>query len=288
MGMSWNLDSMSEFEEGKLFLVSTPIGNLSDLSERAIETLKTADLIACEDTRRTGQLLQLVGIQKKKLIRVDAHTEFKKKDKIVSQIKEGCRVALVSDAGTPGISDPGEHLVREVIENGLKVSVVPGASAPLVALVASGLSMKRWVMEGFLPRKGKDREYLLENLASEERTIILFESAKRLPETLNDLCRHLGGQRLIAVARELTKIHEEVWRGSLQAASEHYTYSPKGEVVVVIEGFNEKVVVADELIIETLRKAKDSGLSARDAAKQVSIELGIPRGKAYSFYTDLD
>ncbi|MED5277251.1 MAG: 16S rRNA (cytidine(1402)-2'-O)-methyltransferase [Actinomycetota bacterium] len=175
---------MSDTKEGALLLVSTPIGNLSDLSKRAIETLGAADLIACEDTRRTGQLLNLIGIDNKKLIRVDEHTEFKNKSKIVEKIEAGLIVALVSDAGTPGISDPGEELVRTVIESGCKVSVIPGASSVLAALVVSGMSMKRWVMEGFIPRKGKEREEILKELAVEERTAILFESPKRLPETL--------------------------------------------------------------------------------------------------------
>ncbi len=279
---------MSEVAEGALFIVSTPIGNLSDVSKRAIETLETADLIACEDTRRTGQLLQLLGIQKKKLIRFDAHTEFKKKSKIVSQIKDGHKVALVTDAGTPGISDPGEQLIREVVDQDLNLSVIPGASAPLAALVASGLPMKRWVMEGFLPRKGKERQEILKRLASEERTIIIFESAKRLPETLVDLCQSFEEEREIVVARELTKIHEELWRGSLKLATEHYTSSPKGEIVLVIEGSSHKASVPDEQIIKALRKAKDSGLSARDASNQVSRDLGISRGKAYGLYTDLD
>ena len=279
---------MSEVAEGALFIVSTPIGNLSDVSKRAIETLETADLIACEDTRRTGQLLQLLGIQKKKLIRFDAHTEFKKKSKIVSQIKEGHKVALVTDAGTPGISDPGEQLIREVVDQDLNLSVIPGASAPLAALVASGLPMKRWVMEGFLPRKGKERQEILKRLASEERTIIIFESAKRLPETLVDLCQSFEEEREIVVARELTKIHEELWRGSLKLATEYYTSSPKGEIVLVIEGSSHKASVPDEQIIKALRKAKDSGLSARDASNQVSRDLGISRGKAYGLYTDLD
>ena len=146
---------MSETKEGALFLVATPIGNLSDLSKRAIETLESADLIACEDTRRTGQLLKLIGVKRKKLMRVDEHTEFKSKSEIVKKIKDGRTVALVSDAGTPGISDPGEELVKTVIENGCNVSVIPGASSVPAALVVSGISMKRWVMEGFIPRKGK-------------------------------------------------------------------------------------------------------------------------------------
>jgi 16S rRNA (cytidine1402-2'-O)-methyltransferase len=286
--MLWNFVLMSEDKEGALFLVATPIGNLSDLSKRAIETLESADLIACEDTRRTGQLLNLIGIESKKLIRVDAHTEFNKKSKIVENIKDGFTVALVSDAGTPGISDPGEELIRTVIENGFKVSVIPGASAVLAALVVSGISMKRWVMEGFIPRKGKDREEILKELAVEERTIILFESPKRLPETLKDLCQHLGEDRLVAVVRELTKIHEEIWRGSLKRATEYYESPPKGEVVIVIEGSKYETTISDEHIVKTLREAKESGLSARDASNQASRQLGVSRRRAYKLYTDLD
>ena len=279
---------MSDPKEGVLFLVSTPIGNLSDLSKRAIETLETVDFIACEDTRRTGQLLNLLGLEAKKMIRVDDHTEFKKKSEIVEKIKNGLNVALVSDAGTPGISDPGEELVRTVIENGFKVSVVPGASSVLAALVVSGMSMKRWVMEGFIPRKGKEREEILKELAVEERTIILFESPKRLPETLQDLQKYLGEDRLVSIARELTKLHEEVWRGSLNRAVDYYETSPKGEVVIVIEGSTHETVIPDELIVKTLREAKDLGFSARDASNQASKQLNVSRGRAYKLYIDLD
>ena len=279
---------MSETKEGALFLVATPIGNLSDLSKRAIETLESADLIACEDTRRTGQLLKLIGVKRKKLMRVDEHTEFKSKSEIVEKIKDGRTVALVSDAGTPGISDPGEELVKTVIENGCNVSVIPGASSVLAALVVSGISMKRWVMEGFIPRKGKEREEILKELAVEERTIILFESPKRLQGTLKDMCQHLGEDRQVAVVRELTKIHEEVWRGSLKSAMQHYDSPPKGEIVIVIEGSTHETSISDEYIFKTLREAKDLGLSARDASNQVSKQLGVSRGRAYKLYIDLD
>jgi len=279
---------MSETKKGSLFLVSTPIGNLSDLSKRAVETLEAADLIACEDTRRTGQLLKFIGVENKKLIRVDEHTEFKSKSQIVENIKNGLTVALVSDAGTPGISDPGEELVKTVIENNCNVSVIPGASSVIAALVVSGISMKRWVMEGFIPRKGKDREEILKELAVEERTIILFESPKRLPETLKDLCQHLGEDRLVAVVREITKIYEEVWRGSLKRAVEHYGSPTKGEVVIVVEGSNYESTIPDEHILKVLREAKNSGMSAKDASSQIAVQLGVSRRRVYKLYIDLD
>ena len=166
--------------------------------------------------------------------------------------------------------------------------MIPGASSVLAALVVSGMSTKRWVMEGFIPRKGKDREEILKEITVEERTVILFESPKRLPATLKDLRQHLGDERLVAVVRELTKLHEEVWRGSLKNATEHYKLPPKGEVVIVIEGSDHKTTISDENISILLREARGLGLSARDASDQASRQLGVSKRRAYKLYTDLD
>ena len=177
---------------GTLVLVATPIGNLSDMSTRAIETLQSSDLVACEDTRRTGLLLQHFGITGKRMLRVDAHTEDKSSQEIINCLLEGSTVAMVTDAGMPSISDPGERLVRKVIESGHRVTVIPGPSAPISALVVSGFSTQRWCMEGFLPRKGESRLKRLKEIAEEERTVILFESPHRLAATLKDLFEELS------------------------------------------------------------------------------------------------
>ena len=179
-------------------------------------------------------------------------------------------------------------MYKRQIENGCNVSVIPGASSVLAALVVSGISMKRWVMEGFIPRKGKEREEILKELAVEERTIILFESPKRLQGTLKDMCQHLGEDRQVAVVRELTKIHEEVWRGSLKRAVEHYGSPTKGEVVIVVEGSNYESTIPDEHILKVLREAKNSGLSAKDASSQIAVQLGVSRRRVYKLYIDLD
>ena len=221
---------------GRLVLVATPIGNLGDLSPRASEELAAADLVACEDTRRTGRLLQHVGISGSDLLRLDQHTEERSAAVVVDRISNGETVALVSDAGMPGISDPGERVVRRVVEAGYPVVVVPGPSAPVAAVSASGLATDRWCMEGFLPRKGSARSDRLAELAVEERTMVLFESANRLAATLHDLVGMLGPDRRAMVAREMTKLHEEFVRGTLAELAGRFDEPPKGEVVLVLEG----------------------------------------------------
>ncbi len=266
---------------GGLILVATPIGNLGDLSPRAATTLAAADVVACEDTRRTGRLLQHAGVDGARLLRVDAHTEDRVAARIVAHLDEGQTVAMVTDAGTPGISDPGERLVRRVLDAGHRVSVIPGPTAPVAALVASGLATNRWCMEGFLPRKGSDRVARLAELGVEERTIVLLESPRRLAATLGDLAGALGGDRSVAVARELTKLHEETWRGTLAGAVDHYVEAPKGEVVIVVAGAPPADEPDDQRVLAVVTEARSGGASTRDAADEAVRRLGVSRRRAY-------
>ncbi len=266
---------------GGLILVATPIGNLGDLSPRAATTLAAADVVACEDTRRTGRLLQHAGVDGARLLRVDAHTEDRVAARIVTHLDEGRTVAMVTDAGTPGISDPGERLVRRVLDAGHRVSVIPGPTAPVAALVASGLATNRWCMEGFLPRKGSDRVARLAELGVEERTIVLLESPRRLAATLGDLAGALGGDRSVAVARELTKLHEETWRGTLAGAVDHYVEAPKGEVVIVVAGAPPSDEPDDQRVLAVVKEARSGGASTRDAADEAVRRLGVSRRRAY-------
>jgi len=237
--------------------------------------------VACEDTRRTGRLLQHAGVDGARLLRVDAHTEDRVAARIVTHLDEGRTVAMVTDAGTPGISDPGERLVRRVLDAGHRVSVIPGPTAPVAALVASGLATNRWCMEGFLPRKGADRVARLAELGVEERTIVLLESPRRLAATLGDLAGALGGDRSVAVARELTKLHEETWRGTLAGAVDHYVEAPKGEVVIVVAGAPPADEPDDQRVLAVVTAARSGGASTRDAADEAVRRLGVSRRRAY-------
>ncbi len=277
---------MSVHTSGRLVLVATPIGNLGDLSPRASEELAAADLVACEDTRRTGRLLQHAGISGSDLLRLDEHTEERSTAVVVDRIGCGDTVALVSDAGMPGISDPGERVVRRVVEAGHPVVVVPGPSAPVAAVSASGLATDRWCMEGFLPRKGSARSDRLAELAVEERTMVLFESPNRLAATLRDLVGVLGPDRRAVVAREMTKLHEEFVRGTVAELADRFDEPPKGEVVLVLEGAPPPAEVEDERIQVVLDEARAGGASTRDAADEVARRLGVSRRRAYRLALD--
>ena len=272
---------------GTLVLVATPIGNLSDMSTRAIETLRSSDLVACEDTRRTGLLLQHFGITGKRMLRVDAHTEDKSSQEIINCLLEGSTVAMVTDAGMPSISDPGERLVRKVIESGHRVTVIPGPSAPISALVVSGFSTQRWCMEGFLPRKGESRLKRIKEIAEEERTVILFESPHRLAATLKDLLEECGATRQVAVVRELTKVHEEIFRGSLEESLTWAEKSIKGEIVIVLEAGTITSEIDDERLETVLKEILAGGVSTKDAAEEASRRLNVSRRRAYSTALDL-
>jgi 16S rRNA (cytidine1402-2'-O)-methyltransferase len=265
-------------------LVATPIGNLSDLSPRAVDELRAADVICCEDTRRTGRLLAHAGIERRApLLVVNDHTEASRIGDVLNRLARGERVAVVTDAGTPGISDPGERLVRAAVAEGHVVEVIPGPSAAIAALVASGLPAARFVFEGFLPRKGSGRSERLETLASEARTIVLYEAPHRIARTLSDLAAAFGAERRVAIARELTKLHEEIWRGSLaDAAAWAANGEPRGELVIVIDGAPPAGDATDDQVLAAVHDALARGLSARDAAAVVAGALGIPKRRAYA------
>jgi 16S rRNA (cytidine1402-2'-O)-methyltransferase len=274
---------------GALVLVGTPIGNLDDLSPRAVDALRTADVIAAEDTRRTRALLSHAGIPAGRRLRaVRADNEAAAATRIVEEIRGGARVAVVTDAGMPGISDPGAVLVRACLDAGLPVDAVPGPSAALTALVMSGLPADRFVFEGFLPRKGRARSERLAALAGEARTTVVFEAPTRLGGTLADLADVCGGDRPVAVARELTKAFEDVWRGTLAEAAAHArSTEPRGEYVVVVGPAPQRAPAGDADVDDAVRAALADGRSARDAAAEVAAELGVPRRRAYAAATRL-
>jgi 16S rRNA (cytidine1402-2'-O)-methyltransferase len=272
--------------DGVLVLVGTPIGNLGDLSARAGAELARADVVACEDTRRTGKLLAHIGVRAPRLLVVNDHTEARAARDVLSCLDRGERVVVVSDAGMPGISDPGERLVAAAAAAGHVVEVVPGPSASIAALVVSGLATGRFVFEGFLPRKGSGRTERLAAVASERRTVVLYEAPHRLARTLAELAETCGGERRVAIARELTKLHEEVWRGTLGAAVVRAGEAePRGEHVVVLDGAPPPAEVDDEAILDALRRARGAGATTRDAATDVAEALGVPRRRVYALAT---
>ena len=279
--------TLAAMSDGALVLVATPIGNLDDLSARAAAALATADAIACEDTRRTGRLLAHVGIAAPKLLVANEHTERDLAPEVVRRVAAGERVAIVSDAGMPGISDPGEALVRAVLDAGLAVEVIPGPSAADSALVVSGLSTGRFVFEGFLPRKGSGRRERLAEVAAERRTTVLYEAPHRLARTLGDLVEVCGGDRRVALLRELTKLHEEHWRGTLaEALARTDEVEPRGEYVMVVEGAAPEEPADDDVLRAALAEARGAGRSTSDAVDEVATRFGAPRRHVYSLALD--
>jgi 16S rRNA (cytidine1402-2'-O)-methyltransferase len=263
---------------GTLYVVGTPIGNLEDMSLRAIRTLREVDLIAAEDTRITRRLLSRYGI-KTPLTSYHEHSKRRKLEYLLDTLMEK-DVALVSDSGMPGLSDPGCELIGAAIERGIKVVAVPGPSALITALVISGLPTKSFVYLGFFPRRRKERQRMIASVARERRTIVAFESPHRLLESLADLREFLGDRR-ISVARELTKMHEEVWRGRIGEALSHFEENPpRGEFTLVIEGAEEETWdegrVRGELV-----KMLEEGIAKRDAVKIVAEISGWPKREVY-------
>jgi 16S rRNA (cytidine1402-2'-O)-methyltransferase len=274
---------------GGLVLVGTPIGNLADFAPRAVEALAGATVIAAEDTRRTRALLTHAGVSlaARRLVALHAHNEAEMSARLVEDMAAGARVAYVTDAGMPGISDPGERLVAATLARGLPVAAVPGPSAALTGLVLSGLPTSRFVFEGFLPRKGAERAARLAALAGEERTVVLFESPRRLPATLTDLAAALGPDRPVAVARELTKMFEAVWRGSLADAAAGGPEA-RGEQVIVIGPPASPAEPEDGEITQALHAELARGASKRDAATAVAGRLGVSRRRVYSLVTRIE
>lgn len=269
---------------GTLHLVATPIGNLGDLSPRAVEVLAGATLVCCEDTRRTGRLLQHAGVRAARLAVCNEHTERQRVDEVLEILGSGGDVAVVSDAGTPGLSDPGEHLVRAAVEAGHRVSAVPGPSAAVMALVISGLPAGRHVFEGFLPRSGRERTERLRDIARERRTTVLYEAPHRMERTLRDLIEACGPDRPVVVARELTKLYEEVSRGDLGSID---LGVPRGEYVIVLGGaVVDQRAPDDEVVRGAIETERARGLSTRDAVAAVARQLGLPKRDVYALAVD--
>lgn len=263
-----------------LFVVATPIGNLQDISFRAIETLKKADLIACEDTRTAQALLKAHAI-KTPLISYHKFNLAKRNSSILEKIKSGETVALISDAGTPGISDPGEELISLCIQEKIPVYHVPGPCALVYGLVLSGFKTQNFSFFGFLPAQGKERQQALENLAQEKKVFILYEAPHRLQKTLEDLSQALGAESKIAIARELTKKYEEIFRGNIEEAKKHFK-NPRGEFVLVVEppSKKEKTPGLSPKIIQAFLQEK---LPIKQGARLLSAALGISKNQAYDY-----
>jgi 16S rRNA (cytidine1402-2'-O)-methyltransferase len=264
-----------------LYVVATPIGNAADVTLRGLALLREADVLACEDTRVTAKLLALHGLSRPLLAYHDHNAE-RMRPLLLDRLRQGQSVALVSDAGTPLVSDPGFKLVREAIAEGMPVTTLPGASAPLAALVLSGLPSDRFLFAGFLPAKAAARRRALAEIAAVPATLILFEAAPRLAAALADMAEILG-DREAAVARELTKLHEEVRRGTLKAVAAHYAASggPKGEVVIVVGPPEKEIKAPAEDALDAQLRAALGAMSIRDASAAVAQATGLPRRDVY-------
>lgn len=275
--------SLGRVTAGKLILAATPIGNLEDAPPRLARVLAGADVVACEDTRRTRKLLSHLGVSARELVVYNEATERRAARALLQRIERGDSVVLVSDAGTPGLSDPGYRLVRACAERGLTVSIVPGPNAAISALAVSALPPGRFVFEGFLPRRPGDRRRRVEQLASEERTIVLYESPHRAAATLADLAELLGERRAVVV-RELTKLHEEVRRATLpELAAWAASHAPRGELVIVVEGAvgAHRPVPQPAELARRARALMDEGMERRDALHEVARRAGVSKREVF-------
>lgn len=279
-----NIDDVSSIVHAGLWLVATPIGNLDDISPRAISVLRAAKVICCEDTRHSGTLLKRMNVTPERLIVTNDHTEHDAIEEVLMLLTSNEVVAVITDAGTPAISDPGERLVKAAVAAGHAVHATPGPVAFVVAATISGLPTDRIAFDGFLPRSGAERRERLTEVARERRTTVLYEAPHRLEKTLVDLASSCGDDRRIALTRELTKMHEEVWRGSLAEAVKHsQTVAPRGEYAIVIApALNTEVEVTDEEIVRELAARTANGLSKRDAIDEVTAAFGVARKRVYA------
>lgn len=274
---------------GTLFIVGTPIGNLEDITHRALRILRSVAVIACEDTRETRKLLQHFQIDTP-TTSYHEHNRRKAGPMLIRRLLEGEDVALVSDAGMPAISDPGEELVRSAVEAGIPVVPIPGPTAFVTALVASGLPTRRFAFEGFLPHKGRERRRALERLKGEERTLILYEAPHRLLETLRDLRAALGDRQMVA-GREMTKIHEEYVRGAISEVIDHFTrHAPRGEFVLVLQGAEEDAAGGEApdpaLLAQEVEAFMAQGVDRKVAMKEVALRYGVSRKAVYQALLD--
>jgi 16S rRNA (cytidine1402-2'-O)-methyltransferase len=274
--------------DSALYIVSTPIGNLGDITFRAVETLRQADVVLAEDTRRTGTLLRHFGIRTR-MVATHEHNERARAGVVVEMLGEGKRVALVSDAGTPLLSDPGARIVRAVLEAGFEVVPIPGASALLAALVASGIDAERFTFYAFIPRKGGRRGELLAEIAALPHAAVLYESPHRLAELLRDLAGAAGAERRVAVGREMTKLHEEFFRGgAAEAAGRFAGVEVRGEIVVVVEGApyvaDPEAAAAGEALA---RELLADGVPPSGVARELRGRLGMARNAAYELVQGL-
>ncbi|MCB2306463.1 16S rRNA (cytidine(1402)-2'-O)-methyltransferase [Clostridium estertheticum] len=272
---------------GKLYLVPTPIGNLKDITLRALEVLQSVDIIAAEDTRQSLKLLNHFNI-KKILISYHKFNEQGKSEDIIRQVKEGKNIAIISDAGTPGISDPGSVIVSKCIEQNIEFVVLPGATAITTALVYSGLDTTKFIFRGFLPRENKERKPIIDDLINRSETLIFYEAPHRLLSTLEFLYENIGNRK-ISMCRELTKLYEEIIRLTLEQAIEYYKQnSPRGEYVLVIEGKSKEAIDKEErakwdslTIEEHIKKYMDDGINKKDAMKLVAKDRSLPKSEVY-------
>ncbi|ABA21609.1 Protein of unknown function UPF0011 [Trichormus variabilis ATCC 29413] len=272
----------TEPKPGALYIVGTPIGNLEDITFRAVRILQNVDLIAAEDTRHTGKLLQHLQV-KTPQVSYHEHNRSSRIPELLEHLHSGKAIALVSDAGMPGISDPGYELVKACVEVAIPVVPIPGASAAITALSAAGLPTDKFVFEGFLPAKGQQRREHLEALQTESRTLIFYESPHRLRETLQDLAEVWGSDRQIVLARELTKLYEEFWRGSIEEAIAHYQQKePQGEYTLLVAGNPpSQTLLTEEQLKAELQQLISQGISRSQASRQLAKYTSLNRRQVY-------
>lgn len=277
----------------KLYIVPTPIGNLKDITIRALDVLKECNVIAAEDTRQTIKLLNHFNI-KKQLISYHQHNELTKSEEIINRVKGGEIVALVSDAGSPGISDPGSVIIKKCIEEEIEFEVLPGATAIITALVNSGLDTTKFTFRGFVPRENKERRLLISEIKNHKETLVFYEAPHRIKDTLSFLYEELGNRK-VAICRELTKLHEQIVRGLISETIEYFnTNNPRGEFVVVIEGKSQEEIDLEQkakwentTVEEHIILYVDRGYSKKEAIKLVAKERSMPKSEVYKYSTDL-